>query len=113
MQLVVTHISKYRKIFCNILAHNKRQDVKLQKLHKFLLKTTYCIAKTLDSILTSSSKPDQTLMNNIKELAFDALTELRQSYQQLLQQTQDVITGNVGCTKPLTKRSRRFKAAIS
>ena len=84
----------------------------MQKLQKFLLKTTYSIAKTLNTVLTSSSKPDQALMNNIKELAFDALAELSQSNQQLLQQTQDVITENVGCTKPLTKRSRRLKAAI-
>ena len=56
------------EISSNILAHNKSQDVKLQKMHKFLLKSAYPIAKILDSILTSSSsssssKPDHMLIN--------------------------------------------------
>ena len=100
------------EIFHNIIAHNRSQDVKLQKLQKFLLKSAYLIVKSLESILTSGSKPDQTQLNNIKELAFDALAELGQSNQELIQQRQDVITKNVGSIKPLTKRSPKLKFAI-
>ena len=38
------------EIFSNIPAHTRSQDVKLQKMHKFLLKSAYPIVKILDSI---------------------------------------------------------------
>ena len=43
------------EIFSNIPAHTRSQDVKLQKMQKFLLKSAYPIVKILDSILISSS----------------------------------------------------------
>ena len=67
------------KIFSNIPAHTKSQDVKLQRMQKFLLKSAYPILKILDSILTSNSssnKPDHMLINKIKELASDVLVVL-------------------------------------
>ena len=61
------------EIFSNIPAHGRSQDVKLQKMQKFLLKSAYPIVKILDSVLASSSssnnKPDHMLINKIKELA--------------------------------------------
>ena len=75
------------KIFSNIPAHTRSQDVKLQKMQKFLLKSAYPIVKILDSILTSNSsnnKPDHMLINKIKELVSDALAVLSQSNQELL-----------------------------
>ena len=83
------------EIFSNIPAHARSQDVKLQKMQKFLLKSAYPIAKTLDSILTSNSSnnnSDHMLINKIKELASDALAVLSQSNQELLQQRRDGIT---------------------
>ena len=79
------------EIFSNIPAHTRRQDVKLENMQKFLLKSAYPIVKILDSILVSSSsssnnKPYHMLMNKIKELASDALAVLSQSNQELLQQ---------------------------
>ena len=64
------------EIFSNISVHTRSQDVKLQIMQKFLLKTAYPIVKILDSILISNSsnnKPDHMLINKIKELASDAL----------------------------------------
>ena len=81
-----------------IPAHTRSQDVKLQKMQKFLLKSAYPIVKILDSILTSNSsnnKPDHMLINKIKELASDALAVLSQSNQELLQQRRDGITKNL------------------
>ena len=73
------------KIFSNILAHTRSQDVKLQKMQKFLLKSAYTIVKILDSILAINSsnnkKIDLLLINKIKELA----SVLSQSNQELLQ----------------------------
>ena len=86
------------EIFSNIPAHTRSQDVKLQKMQKFLLKSAYPIVKILDSILTSNSsnnKPDHMLINKIKELASDALAVLSQSNQELLQQRRDGITKNL------------------
>ena len=86
------------EIFSNIPAHTRIQDVKLQKMQKFLLKSAYPIAKTLDSILTSNSSnnnSDHILINKIKELASDALAVLSQSNQELLQQRGDGITKNL------------------
>ena len=77
------------EIFSKIPAHTRDQDVKMQKMQKFLLKNVYPIVKILDSILTSNSsnnKPDHMLINKIKELASDALAVLSQSNQKLLQQ---------------------------
>ena len=54
----------------------RSQDVKLQKMQKFLLKSAYPIVEILDNILTSNSsnnKPDHMLINKIKELASEAL----------------------------------------
>ena len=86
------------EIFSNIPAHTRSEDVKLQKMQKFLLKSAYPIVKKLDSIVTSNSnnnKPDHMLINKIKELAPDALAKLSQSNQELLQQRQDGITKNL------------------
>ena len=83
------------EIFSNIPARTRSQDVKLQKMQKFLLESVYPIVKILDSILansSSSSKPDHMLINKIKELASDALVVLSQSNQVLLQQSRDGIT---------------------
>ena len=86
------------EIFSNIPAHTRSQDVKLQKMQKFLLKSAYPIVKILVSTLASSSssnnKPDQMHINKIKELASDALAVLSQSNQELLQQRWDGITKN-------------------
>ena len=86
------------EIFSNIPAHTRNQDVKMQKMQKFLLKNAYPIVKILDSILPSNSsnnKPDHMLINKIKELASDALAVLSQSNQKLLQQRCDGITKNL------------------
>ena len=83
------------EIFSNIPAHTRSQDVKLQKMQKFLLKNAYPIVKILDSILTSNNKPDHMLINKIKKLASDALAVLSQSNQELLQQRRDGITKNL------------------
>ena len=56
------------EIFSNIPAHTRNQDVKMQKMQKFLLKNAYPIVKILDSILPSNSsnnKPDHMLINKI------------------------------------------------
>ena len=94
------------EISSNILTHIKSQDVKLQKMHKFL-RSAYPIVKIMDSILTSSSssssKSDHMLINKIKERASDALSVLTQSNQELLQQRRD------GITKTL---SREYKTLI-
>ena len=42
------------EILSDIPTHNRSQDVKLQRLQKFLLKSVYPIVKILGSILTSS-----------------------------------------------------------
>ena len=39
------------EIFSNIPAHTRSQDLKLQKMQKFLLKSAYHIVKILDNIL--------------------------------------------------------------
>ena len=86
------------EIFSNIPAHTRSQDVKLQKMQKFLLKSAYPIVKILDSILTSNSsnnKPDHMLINKIKELTSDALAVLSQCNQELLQRKRDGITKNL------------------
>ena len=86
------------EIFSNIPAHTRSQDVKLQKMQKFLLKSAYPIVKVLDSILTSNSsnnKSDHMLINKIKELAIDVLAVLSQSNQELLQQRRDGTTKNL------------------
>ena len=87
------------KIFINIPAHTRSQDVKLQKMQKFLLKSDYPIVSILDSILASSSnsssKPNHMLINETKELASDALAVLSQSNQELMQQRRDGITKNL------------------
>ena len=84
------------EILSNVPAHTMSQDVKLQKMEKFLLKRVYTIVKILDSTLassSSSSKLDHMLINKIKELASDALAVIiTQSNQELLQQRQDGIT---------------------
>ena len=84
------------EILSNVPAHTMSQDVKLQKMEKFLLKRAYTIVKILDSTLASSSSSsnlDHTLINKIKELASDALAVIiTQSNQELLQQRQDGIT---------------------
>ena len=84
------------EILSNVPAHTMSQDVKLQKMEKFLLKRAYTIVKILDSTLassSSSSKLDHMLINKIKELASDALAVIiTQSNQELLQQRQDGIT---------------------
>ena len=86
------------EIFSNIAAHNRSQDVKLQKMQEFLLKRAYPIVKILVSILSSSSssnnKPHHMLINKIQELASDALAALSQSNQELIQQRRDGITKN-------------------
>ena len=102
------------EIFGNILAHTRCQDVKLQKMQKFFLKSAYFIVKILENIPASSSssnsnssssssssstssssnKSDQVLINEIKELTSDALPVLNQSTHDLLQQRQDGITKN-------------------
>ena len=77
------------EIFSNIPAHTRSQDVKLQKMQNFLLKSAYPIVKILDSTLASSSssnKPNHMLINKIQELASDALAVLSQSNQEQLQQ---------------------------
>ena len=71
------------EIFSNIPTHNRSQDVKLQKMQKFLLKSAYPIVKILDSILASSSNssnkpPDQMFVNKIKELASDGSAQSKQ-----------------------------------
>ena len=94
------------EIFSNIPAHTKSQDVKLQKMQKFLLKSAYPIVKILDSILTSNSsnnRPDHMLVNKIKELASDTLAVLSQSNQELLQQRRD------GITKTLSREYKTLK----
>ena len=53
------------EIFSNIPAHTRSQDVKLQKMQKFLQKNAYPIVRILDSILTSNNKPDHMLINKI------------------------------------------------
>lgn len=68
------------EIFSNIHAHNRSQDKK--KLKKFLLNIAYPIVERLDSILTNSANPDQTLMNNIRKLAYDAVVAPSQSNQE-------------------------------
>ena len=81
------------EIFSNTPAHTRSQDVKL-----FLLKSAYPIVKILDSIFTSNSsnnKPDHMLINQIKELASNALAVLSQSNQELLQQRRDGIIKNL------------------
>ena len=86
------------EIFSNIPAHTRSQDVKLQKMQKFLLKSSYPIVKILDSILISNSsnnKPHHMLINKIKNLASDALELLSQSNLELQQQRRDGITKNV------------------
>ena len=70
------------EIFSNIHAHNRSQDGKLQKLKKFLLNIAYPILERLHSILTNSANPDQTLMNNIRKIAYDAVVALSQSNQE-------------------------------
>ena len=83
------------EIFSNIPAHTRSQDVKLQKMQKFLLKSAYPIVKILDSILTSNNsnnKPDRMLINKIIELVSDALALLSQSNQEVLQKRRDGIT---------------------
>ena len=83
-------------IFNNIPAHTRTQDA--EKMQKFLLKSAYHIVKILDIILASSSscnKPDNMLINKIKELASDALAVLSQSNQELLQQRRDGIIKNL------------------
>ena len=75
------------EIFSNIPAHTRSQDVKLQKMQKFLLKGAYPIVKILDNIHASSSssnKPDHMLVNKIEELASDALAVLSQSNKELI-----------------------------
>ena len=76
------------EIFSNIPAHIRSQDVKLQKMQKFLLKSAYHIVKILDSTLASSSSSNKLIMlvNKIQELASDALAVLSQSNQEQLQQ---------------------------
>ena len=73
------------EIFSNIPTHNRSQNVKLQKMQKFLLKSAYPIVKKLDSILASSSSsnssnkpPDQIFINKIKELASDGSAQSKQ-----------------------------------
>ena len=43
------------EICINIPAHTRNQDVELQNMSKSLLKSTYPIVKTLDSVLACSS----------------------------------------------------------
>ena len=43
------------EIFSNIPAHTRSQDVILQKMQKFLLKSAYLIVKILENILTSNN----------------------------------------------------------
>ena len=52
---------------------------------RLLLRSVNTTVKRLGSILTSTGKPDQTLINNVKELASDAQAVLSQSSQELLQ----------------------------
>ena len=83
------------EMFSNIPAHTRSQDVKLQKMQRFLLKSSYPIVKILDSILTSNSsnnKPHHMLINKIKKLASAALEVLSQSNLELQQQRRDGIT---------------------
>ena len=97
------------EIFSNISAHTRSQDVKLQKMQKFLPKSAYPIVKILDSILTSNSsnnKPHHMLINKIKELASDAPAVLSQSHQELLQQRRD------GITKNLSRECKTLKHSV-
>ena len=77
--------------FSNIPAHTRSQDVKVQKMQKFLLKSAYPIVKLLDSILASSNS------NNLETqiTCSDSLPVLSQSNQELLQQRQDGIIKNL------------------
>ena len=55
------------EIFSNITTHTRSQDVKLQKMQKFLPKSAYYVVKILASIFASNSsnsnKPDHMLMH--------------------------------------------------
>ena len=77
--------------FSNIPAHTRSQDVKVQKMQKFLLKSAHPIVKLLDSILASSNS------NNLETqiTCSDSLPVLSQSNQELLQQRQDGIIKNL------------------
>ena len=109
------------KIFSNIRVHTRSQDVKLEKMHKFLLKNAYPIVRILDSILTSSSscssKSNHMLINEIRELVSDALAALSQSNQELLQQRQDGITKYLSkeykTLKPVTKLAKLISHQIT
>ena len=96
------------EIFSNIPAHTRSQDVKLQKMQKFLLKSAYPIVKIPDSTLPSSSssnKPNHMLINKIKELASDARAVFSQSNWELLQQRRDDFTKNLSKEYKTLKRN--------
>lgn len=52
----------------NIPTHNRSQDVKLQRLRKFLLKSVCPIVKILGSILTSSQNNQELLQQTAKAI---------------------------------------------
>ena len=56
------------EILSTIPTHNRNQDVKLQKLQKFLLKSAYPIVKILGSILTSSQNNQEMLQQTAKAI---------------------------------------------